>query len=70
MLSFDTTDSLFGVFQTLAKILRRLRGTRQCYKLHSFLKRGIGYHHGSMEIRQRQVVEMLFRLKHLKVGEL
>ncbi|KAK1343074.1 hypothetical protein QTO34_015846 [Cnephaeus nilssonii] len=54
-------------YQTLAKILHRLRGTRQCYKLHSLLKRGIGYHHGSMELRQRQVVEMLFRLKHVKV---
>ncbi|XP_015423966.1 PREDICTED: probable ATP-dependent RNA helicase DDX60 [Myotis davidii] len=61
------TDRTVVDYQTLAKILRRLRGTRQCYKLHGFLKRGIGYHHGSMEIRQRQVVEMLFRLKHLKV---
>uniref|UniRef100_A0A9L0SQV0 DExD/H-box helicase 60 n=1 Tax=Equus caballus TaxID=9796 RepID=A0A9L0SQV0_HORSE len=39
-----------------------LRGTRQCYKLHSLLRRGIGYHHGSMEYKERQVVEMLFRL--------
>uniref|UniRef100_A0A9L0QXP2 DExD/H-box helicase 60 n=1 Tax=Equus caballus TaxID=9796 RepID=A0A9L0QXP2_HORSE len=53
--------------QTLMKILRRLRGTRQCYKLHSLLRRGIGYHHGSMEYKERQVVEMLFRLKHIKV---
>nr|XP_044622932.1 probable ATP-dependent RNA helicase DDX60 isoform X3 [Equus asinus] len=53
--------------QTLMKILRRLRGTRQCYKLHSLLRRGIGYHHGSMEYEERQVVEMLFRLKHIKV---
>ncbi|XP_066243836.1 probable ATP-dependent RNA helicase DDX60 isoform X2 [Saccopteryx leptura] len=53
--------------QTLTKILRRLRGTRQGYKLYGLLKRGIGYHHGSMGYRQRQVVEMLFRLKHVKV---
>ncbi|KAM8765093.1 putative ATP-dependent RNA helicase DDX60 [Rhynchonycteris naso] len=53
--------------QTLTKILHRLRGTRQGYKLYGLLKRGIGYHHGSMEYRQRQVVEMLFRLKHVKV---
>ncbi|XP_057576651.1 probable ATP-dependent RNA helicase DDX60 [Hippopotamus amphibius kiboko] len=53
--------------QTLMKILRRLKGTRRGYKLYSLLRRGIGYHHGSMGIRQRQVVEMLFRLKHLKV---
>ncbi|KAM7143068.1 putative ATP-dependent RNA helicase DDX60 [Molossus nigricans] len=53
--------------QTLTKILLRLRGTRQSYKLKSLLKRGIGYHHGAMEHRQRQVVEMLFRMKHVKV---
>uniref|UniRef100_A0A671ESY7 DExD/H-box helicase 60 n=1 Tax=Rhinolophus ferrumequinum TaxID=59479 RepID=A0A671ESY7_RHIFE len=39
----------------------------QNYKLHCLLRRGIGYHHGSMEYKQRQVVEMLFRLKHIKV---
>ncbi|CAK6445819.1 unnamed protein product [Pipistrellus nathusii] len=61
------TDRTVVDYQTLAKILRRLRGTRQCYKLYSLLKRGIGYHHGSMENKQRQVVEMLFRLKHVKV---
>ncbi|XP_023386535.1 probable ATP-dependent RNA helicase DDX60 [Pteropus vampyrus] len=61
------TDSTVVDNQTLAKILRRLRGTRQGYKLHSLLKRGIGYHHGSMEYKQRQVVEMLFRQKHVKV---
>ncbi|XP_037008816.2 probable ATP-dependent RNA helicase DDX60 isoform X1 [Artibeus jamaicensis] len=53
--------------QTLSKILYRLRGTRKSYKLHGLLRRGIGYHHGSMEYKQRQVVEMLFRLKHVKV---
>ncbi|XP_039731718.1 probable ATP-dependent RNA helicase DDX60 [Pteropus medius] len=61
------TDSTVVDNQTLAKILLRLRGTRQGYKLHSLLKRGIGYHHGSMEYKQRQVVEMLFRQKHVKV---
>ncbi|XP_035887876.1 probable ATP-dependent RNA helicase DDX60 [Phyllostomus discolor] len=53
--------------QTLSKILYRLRGTRKSYQLYSLLSRGIGYHHGSMEYKQRQVVEMLFRLKHIKV---
>ncbi|XP_036089514.1 probable ATP-dependent RNA helicase DDX60 isoform X2 [Rousettus aegyptiacus] len=61
------TDSTAVDNQTLAKILRRLRGTRQGYKLQCLLKRGIGYHHGSMEYKQRQVVEMLFRQKHVKV---
>uniref|UniRef100_A0A671EKB7 DExD/H-box helicase 60 n=1 Tax=Rhinolophus ferrumequinum TaxID=59479 RepID=A0A671EKB7_RHIFE len=61
------TDRTVVDNQTLTKILRRLRGTRQNYKLHCLLRRGIGYHHGSMEYKQRQVVEMLFRLKHIKV---
>lgn len=32
--------------------------------------RGIGYHHGSMSAKERQVVEMLFRLGYIKVGKL
>uniref|UniRef100_A0A9L0JNV5 Helicase ATP-binding domain-containing protein n=1 Tax=Equus asinus TaxID=9793 RepID=A0A9L0JNV5_EQUAS len=64
---FNLIWQIIWAFQTLMKILRRLRGTRQCYKLHSLLRRGIGYHHGSMEYEERQVVEMLFRLKHIKV---
>lgn len=32
--------------------------------------RGIGYHHGSMATKERQVVEMLFRLGYIKVGKL
>lgn len=61
------TDRTVVDNQTLTKMLHRLRGTRQSYKLHGLLRRGIGYHHGSMEYKQRQVVEMLFRLKHVKV---
>uniref|UniRef100_A0A9L0ILR2 Helicase ATP-binding domain-containing protein n=1 Tax=Equus asinus TaxID=9793 RepID=A0A9L0ILR2_EQUAS len=65
---FNLIWQIIWAFQTLMKILRRLRGTRQCYKLHSLLRRGIGYHHGSMEYEERQVVEMLFRLKHIKMS--
>uniref|UniRef100_A0A9L0SPN5 Helicase ATP-binding domain-containing protein n=1 Tax=Equus caballus TaxID=9796 RepID=A0A9L0SPN5_HORSE len=65
---FNLIWQIIWAFQTLMKILRRLRGTRQCYKLHSLLRRGIGYHHGSMEYKERQVVEMLFRLKHIKMS--
>ncbi|XP_054984026.1 probable ATP-dependent RNA helicase DDX60 [Sorex araneus] len=54
-------------YKTLNKILFRLRGTRQAYKLCRLLRRGIGFHHGSLEYKERQVVEMLFRLKHVKV---
>ncbi|XP_006864613.1 PREDICTED: probable ATP-dependent RNA helicase DDX60-like [Chrysochloris asiatica] len=53
--------------QTLMKILHRIKRTRQYNKLRNLLWRGIGYHHGSMEYKQRQVVEMLFRMGHVKV---
>ncbi|XP_019506118.1 PREDICTED: probable ATP-dependent RNA helicase DDX60 [Hipposideros armiger] len=62
------TDRTVVDHQTLTKILHRLRGTRQSYRLHGLLRRGIGYHHGSMEYKHRQVVEMLFRLKHIKMS--
>ncbi|KAG8520068.1 putative ATP-dependent RNA helicase DDX60, partial [Galemys pyrenaicus] len=54
-------------YQSLMKVLHRLKGTRQGYKLHGLLRKGIGFHHGSMEYRERQVVELLFRLRHVKV---
>ncbi|XP_055970315.1 probable ATP-dependent RNA helicase DDX60 [Sorex fumeus] len=53
--------------ETLNKILYRLETTRQGYKLRGLLKRGIGFHHGSMEYKERQVVETLFRLRHVQV---
>ncbi|XP_027622588.1 probable ATP-dependent RNA helicase DDX60 isoform X2 [Tupaia chinensis] len=54
-------------YKTLRKILSRLCETRQGYKLFKLLHRGIGYHHGAMEYKKRQVVEMLFRLGHVQV---
>ncbi|KAM9607634.1 LOW QUALITY PROTEIN: putative ATP-dependent RNA helicase DDX60 [Trichechus inunguis] len=53
--------------QTLRKILHRIRGTRLYRKLCNLLRRGIGYHHGPMEYKEKQVVEMLFRMAHVKV---
>ncbi|XP_054984020.1 probable ATP-dependent RNA helicase DDX60 [Sorex araneus] len=53
--------------ETLNKILYRLKTTRQGYKLEGLLKRGIGFHHGPMEYKKRQVVETLFRLRHVQV---
>ncbi|XP_006896731.1 PREDICTED: probable ATP-dependent RNA helicase DDX60-like [Elephantulus edwardii] len=61
------TDRARVDYKTFRKILYRIRDTRQCYKLRNLLWRGIGYHHGSMEHKQRQVVEMLFRVGHAKV---
>ncbi|XP_062055389.1 probable ATP-dependent RNA helicase DDX60 [Lepus europaeus] len=53
--------------ETFRKIVSRLRWTRGGSNLIRLLQRGIGYHHGLMEYKQRQVVETLFRLKHVKV---
>ncbi|XP_035408525.1 probable ATP-dependent RNA helicase DDX60 isoform X2 [Cygnus atratus] len=52
---------------TLKKIFYRLRFERKGYLQEMLARRGIGYHHGSMAIKQRQAVEMLFRLGYIKV---
>ncbi|NWI55493.1 DDX60 helicase, partial [Calyptomena viridis] len=52
---------------TLRKIFHRLRFERKGYLQKMMAQRGIGYHHGSMSARERQVVEMLFRLGYIKV---
>ncbi|XP_047932164.2 probable ATP-dependent RNA helicase DDX60 isoform X2 [Anser cygnoides] len=52
---------------TLRKIFYRLRFERKGYLQEMLARRGIGYHHGSMAIKQRQAVEMLFRLGYIKV---
>ncbi|KFW71861.1 putative ATP-dependent RNA helicase DDX60, partial [Pygoscelis adeliae] len=52
---------------TLMKIFHRLRFERRGYLQQMMALRGIGYHHGSMSIKERQVVEMLFRLGYVKV---
>ncbi|XP_064305825.1 probable ATP-dependent RNA helicase DDX60 [Phalacrocorax carbo] len=52
---------------TLRKIFNRLRFERRGYLQQMMALRGIGYHHGSMNAKERQVVEMLFRLGYMKV---
>ncbi|XP_009675480.2 probable ATP-dependent RNA helicase DDX60 isoform X1 [Struthio camelus] len=52
---------------TLKKIFDRVRLQRRGYEQRMLALRGIGYHHGSMAFRERQVVEMLFRLGYIKV---
>ncbi|KAK2542792.1 Ddx60 [Columba livia] len=52
---------------TLRKIFGRLRFERRGYLQRTMALRGIGYHHGSMTAKGRQVVEMLFRLGYIKV---
>ncbi|XP_044537615.1 probable ATP-dependent RNA helicase DDX60 [Gracilinanus agilis] len=53
--------------QTLWKILHRLRNGRNAFALKALAARGIGYHHSSMQYKERQVVEMLFRMGYIKV---
>ncbi|XP_075565812.1 putative ATP-dependent RNA helicase DDX60 isoform X2 [Pelecanus crispus] len=52
---------------TLRKIFHRLRFERRGYLQQMMALRGIGYHHASMAAKERQVVEMLFRLGYIKV---
>ncbi|NXT01527.1 DDX60 helicase, partial [Jacana jacana] len=52
---------------TLQKIFHRLRFERKGYLQQRMALRGIGYHHGSMNAKERQVVEMLFRMGYIKV---
>ncbi|NWV08836.1 DDX60 helicase, partial [Ptilonorhynchus violaceus] len=52
---------------TLRKIFHRLRFERRGYLQQMLALRGIGYHHGSMAAKERQVVEMLFRMGYIKV---
>ncbi|NWX46476.1 DDX60 helicase, partial [Steatornis caripensis] len=52
---------------TLRKIFHRLRFERRGYLQQTMALRGIGYHHASMSAKERQVVEMLFRLGYIKV---
>uniref|UniRef100_A0A8C3L1P4 DExD/H-box helicase 60 n=1 Tax=Chrysolophus pictus TaxID=9089 RepID=A0A8C3L1P4_CHRPC len=49
------------------KIFYRLRFQRKGYLHQMLARRGIGYHHGAMAMRERQTVEMLFRLGYIKV---
>ncbi|XP_072190962.1 probable ATP-dependent RNA helicase DDX60 [Excalfactoria chinensis] len=52
---------------TLRKIFYRLRFQRKGYLQVMLARRGIGYHHGAMAMRERQTVEMLFRMGYIKV---
>uniref|UniRef100_A0A663DPU9 DExD/H-box helicase 60 n=1 Tax=Aquila chrysaetos chrysaetos TaxID=223781 RepID=A0A663DPU9_AQUCH len=58
-------DKLPAIF--FVKIFHRLRFERRGYLQQMMALRGIGYHHGSMATKERQVVEMLFRLGYIKV---
>ncbi|NWW94894.1 DDX60 helicase, partial [Rhynochetos jubatus] len=52
---------------TMKKIFHRVRFERKGYLQQIMALRGIGYHHASMSAKERQVVEMLFRMGYIKV---
>ncbi|XP_054238845.1 probable ATP-dependent RNA helicase DDX60 [Indicator indicator] len=52
---------------TFKKIFHRARFERRRYLQQSMALRGIGFHHGNMTAKERQVVEMLFRMGYIKV---
>ncbi|NXG25533.1 DDX60 helicase, partial [Grallaria varia] len=52
---------------TLRKIFHRSRFERRGCLQKMMAQRGIGYHHASMTAKERQAVEMLFRLGYIKV---
>ncbi|NXD80228.1 DDX60 helicase, partial [Halcyon senegalensis] len=52
---------------TLRKIFHRIRFERGNSLQQMMALRGVGFHHGSMSYKGRQVVEMLFRLGYIKV---
>ncbi|XP_066488828.1 probable ATP-dependent RNA helicase DDX60 isoform X2 [Tiliqua scincoides] len=53
--------------ETFGTLLFRLRYQREFFKQKELALRGIGYHHSAMRLKQRQFVEMLFRMGYLQV---
>uniref|UniRef100_A0A8D0HPZ3 DExD/H-box helicase 60 n=1 Tax=Sphenodon punctatus TaxID=8508 RepID=A0A8D0HPZ3_SPHPU len=53
---------------TLMKIFRRVRYQRKGMLQKKLARRGIGYHHASMAYKERQVVEMLFRMGYIRMS--
>ncbi|XP_044537614.1 probable ATP-dependent RNA helicase DDX60 [Gracilinanus agilis] len=53
--------------ETFEMMLYRIKKTRKGKELENLAKRGIGYHHGSLDAKGRQFVEVLFRKGFLRV---
>ncbi|XP_043401268.1 probable ATP-dependent RNA helicase DDX60 [Chelonia mydas] len=53
--------------ETLMEIVHRIRFQRKRFQLRMLAQKGIGYHHASMAYKERQVVEMLFRMGYIRV---
>uniref|UniRef100_A0A6I8PLM8 DExD/H-box helicase 60 n=1 Tax=Ornithorhynchus anatinus TaxID=9258 RepID=A0A6I8PLM8_ORNAN len=53
--------------QTLYKVFHQVKFTYKSEELQTLALRGIGYHHGALNFRGRQLVEILFREGLIKV---
>nr|XP_012312632.2 probable ATP-dependent RNA helicase DDX60 [Aotus nancymaae]XP_012312633.2 probable ATP-dependent RNA helicase DDX60 [Aotus nancymaae] len=53
--------------ETLQKVFDRVKFTRKGEELKALAERGIGYHHGAMNFKEKQLVEILFRKGFLRV---
>nr|XP_033797896.1 probable ATP-dependent RNA helicase DDX60 isoform X3 [Geotrypetes seraphini] len=53
--------------ELMQKILKRLPNTKKGEEIRKLVESGIGYHHGPLFQKGRQVVEMLFRMGYLGV---
>ncbi|XP_061438918.1 probable ATP-dependent RNA helicase DDX60 [Rhineura floridana] len=62
-----TTQALPFITMTFRKIFFQLRRETNFFKLLYLAKKGIGYHHSAMKAKERQSVEMLFRMGYIQV---
>ncbi|KAI5943410.1 putative ATP-dependent RNA helicase DDX60 [Manis javanica] len=53
--------------ETLHMVFDRVKSTRKGEELKALARRGIGYHHASMNFKEKQLVEILFRKGFIRV---
>nr|XP_019587029.1 PREDICTED: probable ATP-dependent RNA helicase DDX60 [Rhinolophus sinicus] len=53
--------------ETLQTVFHRVKFTRKGAELKALAERGIGYHHASLEAKEKQLVEILFRKGFIRV---
>lgn len=51
-------------------VFDRVKFTRKGAELKDLAERGIGYHHRSLNAKEKQLVEILFRKGFIRVGKL
>ena len=50
-------------------VFDRVKFARKGAELIALAKRGIGYHHSSLNAKEKQLVEILFRKGFIRVGK-